>query len=308
MTETKALKRTAAVVFTLILLIGGLFFVFGCSGSNPAGAAPTATHGQEQIPTKTATIASLPATFTSTPIATITSTATPLSTATNTLTSTIEGTNTPTDTPTEPVFTGLLDNCDSGGSQNMFPPPAGPGFWYSFDDQPLGGISYVVPVSDAWASSHGMASVPFYMQAPGYDGTGYAARMTGYTSVTGYAYGFIGMGTSLIPSNGPVDLWTENTSMTFWEKGDGKTYVMLLVSASPLFTQGKYDNHYKFSFISTTNWSQVYVPYTALTQSSGWGSMVSQKNAIKAVSDIRWMTYAQPLSSVDLWVDQISFQ
>jgi hypothetical protein len=218
--------------------------------------------------------------------------------------------------PAQPTVTGLLDDCNDGDNANMIPSPCGPGYWYTFDDGNNAGDSYAVPMSDVWAGNHGIATAPFYMQHPGSDGAGgdsavgYAARMTGYVTTT-FQYGFIGLGNTLINPKAPVDIWTGNSKIVFWEKGDGNTYRMKISSNYSLFTSGNGDDFFGYVFVSTASWSQVTVAFSdPLFRREGWGSNVgtiTMQNNLQWATDIQWQTTAHPMASVDLSVDDVQF-
>jgi hypothetical protein len=192
----------------------------------------------------------------------------------------------------------MLDDMEDGNNQNNWG-----GYWYTYDDLGSGGDSYVVPWSDArWAAS-GLPSEPFFMQSPGRTGSGYAARMTGYVTTT-FQYGFVGMGTSFLDPKAPVDLST-CTGITFWYKGDGKTYRIKISSSHPNFVNGEGDNHYGYAFVSGTDWTQMDLLMTNLTQEPYWGSSVNLSDALSMATDIQFQTVGQPHSSIDLWIDEI---
>jgi hypothetical protein len=75
----------------------------------------------------------------------------------------------------------LIDNCDGGNSINAIG-----GIWCTYDDSKSGGKSVVWPPA---ASTTGNL---FTMSAPGFDGSGFAARMTGVAGST-LKWDFIGM-------------------------------------------------------------------------------------------------------------------
>lgn len=241
------------------------------------------------------------ATLTYTEINTATMTPVITPTFTNTIMIIATNTNTPVNTSTNVVNpAAMLDDMDDNDNANNWS-----GYWYTYDDLPPGnpGTSYVVPWSDNRWNSAGQTPQAFFMQGPGYNGTGYAARMTGFVT-TAFTYGFVGMGTAFIDPKGPVDLSTCG-GIRFWEMGDGKSYRMKVSSGSPLFASGTGDNHYGYQFVSHATWFQRDVPFTSLTQETGWGSVVSLASAMAMATDIQWQTTGQPIASIDLWIDEV---
>jgi len=213
----------------------------------------------------------------------------------------IGSSDTPTPTPTGGTGgSGLLDDMEDGNNQNNWG-----GYWYTYDDLGSSGNSYVVPWSAARWQASGQAEQPFFMQSPGRTGAGYAARMTGYVTTT-FQYGFVGMGTALLDPKGPVDL-SSCTGVKFWYKGDGKSYRVKIPSSHPNFLQGEGDNHYGYAFVSGTNWTQMDLLMSSLTQEPYWGTSVLRSDALSMATDIQFQTVGQPQASIDLWIDEIEF-
>jgi hypothetical protein len=143
------------------------------------------------------------------------------------------------------------------------------------------------------------------MQAPGRDGTGFAARMTGYVT-TAFTYGFVGMGTAFIDPKAAFDLST-CTEISFWAKGDGKSYRMKISSNSPLYLNGVGDNFYGYVFVAGATWTQYTVLVADLTKDGTWGSVVPISTAMATATDLQFQTMGQPIAAIDLWVDDIYF-
>jgi len=236
-----------------------------------------------------------------------------------------------TNTPTPIVWnsTKLIDSMDNiagggAGADNANDIPAaqgGPGYWYTYDDikdvlKPPDGngntdnASYVWPMSaNRWTIVLGQPTPEptFVMSAPGYDGTGYCARMTGFVT-TAFKYGFAGMGVNFLGVNAdqskkPVDI-SGMTGVRFYQKGDGKEYRVKLPSQNPLFVRGESDDHYGKKFTSTGSWTQIDIPLNTFTQ-EGWGSNVPLADALKYIDSIQIQTVGQPLTSFDLSVDNV---
>ncbi len=230
-------------------------------------------------------------------------------------------TDTPTITPTPDLsactgftFTGLLDDMEDGDNANMIPAPCGPGYWYTYDDQDNSGTSFVMPMSDKWAENHSLVSTPFTMTAGGYNGSSFAARITG-TVTNAYTYGFVGMGNNFLDAppgqpKKPVDM-SAVTGVTFWEKGDGKQYKCKIASASPLFIDGDSDNMYEFTITSHTAWYQQDILFANLTQEAYWGTSVAKADALAMATAIQWQSLGADVIgtgvTVDLAVDEVTF-
>ncbi|HRU39709.1 MAG TPA: CIA30 family protein [Candidatus Goldiibacteriota bacterium] len=177
------------------------------------------------------------------------------------------------------------------------------GYWYTYDDLKDGGTSYAVPWSDARCELAGVPVKEFFMQSPGHGGTGMAARVTGEVT-TVFTYGFVGIGTGLTDPKGPVDI-SGCEGIRFWTKGDGKQYRVKIQSVSPLFLLGAGDNYYGYTFTAPADWTQVDVPFTALTQEPYWGTTVALTDSLAMSSDVQFQTVGQPHASINLWVDEI---
>jgi hypothetical protein len=201
------------------------------------------------------------------------------------------GMATPTNTPSlTPVIPGLMiSDCDNNTKANNWG-----GLWYTYDDRasPNNGVSTVWPNNN------------FVMSSPGYNSTGYCARVTGTVShMSSYAYPFVTMGTSFgLPS---MDL-TGCSGLKVWVKGDSRTYTIKMVNAASLDVGY---NYYKLNFNPPSSWSQMNVPFSSLTQETTWGTQVAKNQALGIAYAIEFQTIDVPAPgnawNVDLWVDNI---
>mgnify|MGYP000212261663 CR=1 FL=1 len=228
-----------------------------------------------------------------------TSIATYTYTPTPTLTSTITFTKTPsfqfTQTPSNDI---LVDNMDDGDNTNLLG-----GLWFTFNDICDNGTSYVWPEPITYCSNDdNMNNSNFIMSVPGYNGTGFAARMTGYTT-TVFPYGYIGMGTILKQRNEVYNL-LYFTGVKFWCKGDNKIY-KFKVHSPAVFPLKDADNMYCRTFFAPSNWTQVEILFTNLTQEPYWGNSVSWDLALSNAESIIFSSYYYPDPSIDLWIDNI---
>jgi endo-1,4-beta-D-glucanase Y len=210
-----------------------------------------------------------------------------------------------------PLAGDLFDDCEDGDNVNNFG-----GYWYTYDDASNAGDSLIVPWTDSRWAKVNKTPTPFYMQAPGYPssvhGTLYAARMTGVVTTT-YTYGFIGMGSGTNADSGSPKYTVTDLSMytglRFWVKTANATDSYSIKISCPKSVTDPAGNDYKYSFIGSTTWSLVPVPFTSLTQEN-WGAgtvYVSQALVLKNATDVQWQTVSQPHATVDLIVDDIEF-
>jgi len=226
--------------------------------------------------------------------------------------------NVPTDTPTPRSFAigPLLDDMEDGDNASYWG-----GYWYTYDDGANGGTSYAVPMSDTWANSHSITTAPFYMQHPGCDtsgnnvATGFSARMTGLVTNT-YTYGFVGMGNTFLNPQGPVSLTYVHgwKGVSFWVKGDGKTYKMKIGSVNPMFLLSVNDNFYEWSFTASSTWTKITVPFTSMTQEPYWGTVLpvtSVADCLDMAVNIQWQCQGADVignnATVDLALDNVTF-
>ena len=196
------------------------------------------------------------------------------------------GLATPTFTaiPTPIVPMNIIDTCDHINGANMWG-----GSWYSYDDSANSGASTVWPISGN-----------FQMSAPGFDSTGYAARLTGTVRQFSYAYPFIGMGTGF----GGVKDFSTCAGVRFWYKNDGKQYYVKVQCESSINVGY---NYYRYSIPPSAVWTQLSIPISSFTQASGWGTTVDRGLYFQKVTDMQFQTDSFPgagLSwSTDLWID-----
>lgn len=170
------------------------------------------------------------------------------------------------------------------------------GFWYTYDDIPAGGTSKVWPSPDR----------AFVMSWPGFKGTDECACLKGVVTKA-FEFGFIGMGYYLSPMNvrSSFDL-SDRKVVSFWQKGDGKSYRIKLVSTIEDFISHDSDNQYGFDFKTTADWQKVEIPLDQLYQQPGWGSKVPLVKALSMIKEIQFVTLGQPLETVELWIDGLN--
>ncbi len=173
----------------------------------------------------------------------------------------------------------IIDNIEDGDNKTL------QGFyWYSYDDLSNKGNSLVNPQSDK--------STPFIMSVGGSpNSTKYHAKMTGRVT-TKYQYGFIGMGLDV--------KYTNSTGISFWTKGDGKKYNVRIETSD--ITDFAY---YQYEFVTTNIWRNITIKYDEFSQPESFGDKKSfnSKNIVR----ISFQTIGQPLNSVELAIDDLSF-
>ena len=202
------------------------------------------------------------------------------------------GLATPTFTPTTaPAVPGsLIDDCNRAATNNYWG-----GYWYTNNDhtQATPGLSIVWPPAGQ-----------FTMTAPGFDSTGAAARMTGtvINSPGYYQYPYVAMGTSF---GGTRDL-SSCSSLRFWYKNDSKQYYTKIDCDASIPTGY---NYYRYSLPPSSSWTLINIPFSSMTQASGWGTTVSASVYFTKTTAVEFQTDSFPAAgtqwSVDLWVDNI---
>ncbi|MFP4467063.1 MAG: CIA30 family protein, partial [Candidatus Goldiibacteriota bacterium] len=205
----------------------------------------------------------------------------------------------PTNTPTEvPEGDCVLDDGEDGDNENYFG-----GFWYTYAD----GRDLTTVSPDPLTT--------FAMTEGGYDGSLYAANITGEVEpVDAPSYPSAGMGTQLNPDAGaPPDGTSEVTDISscsgirFYAKGDGKSYVIKLPytdDAGDSLTE--YDD-YLYSFTAEDTWTEVDVPFAFMAQ-GGWGTEVDIAIVLENAKEFQWQTDFNPdtgTETYDLWIDDI---
>ncbi len=200
------------------------------------------------------------------------------------------GTPQPTATPT-PVPQGeMLDNFEDNNSQNLWG-----GYWYTYKEN--GAVQ-----SSVWPAG----GTTFTPSAPGAASTLYAGRITGYVAPqSGSYYPCVGMGTQMVENEAGTRDVSGFTGIRFWVKGDGTSEYSIRFLAPTSVTNTGY-NDYKFSFIPPATWTQIAIPFTDLTQESGWGTPVSKTVVLQNLSKINWQTKGYD-HNVDFWIDEIEF-
>jgi hypothetical protein len=142
------------------------------------------------------------------------------------------------------------------------------------------------------------------MSAPGFDSTGYAARLTGtvINSPGYYQYPYVAMGTNF----GLVADLTICSSLRFWYKNDSKQYYTK-ISCDPSINAGY--NYYRYTLPASSAWTLITIPFSSMTQASGWGITVAASTFFTKTNGVQFQTDSFPAPgtqwNVDLWVDNV---
>jgi hypothetical protein len=227
----------------------------------------------------------------------------------------IKGSPVATNTPGAIAKTPLLDDLSGCTNQNLWG-----GYWYTFNDsESCPGGAGTCGTSVVWPEKGGT----FEASMPGHAGAGdCAARITGTVtklSAPNFEYGLVAMGVQVDPLSGApdyksIDISAYETSgyITFWARGDGKQYAVK-VKADPTVLVG--DAAYEYVFTAPAAWTQVTVYFGGAGSPKfaqpGWAppaNVIPIAQVLAKVTDIQFQTVGQPLTSIDLWIDEISFE
>lgn len=168
--------------------------------------------------------------------------------------------------------------------------------------QSASGFSWV-PVSDKVVG--GVSTAQLELADGGAAGTGKALSIHGNVVIRDFPFPFAGAGLRLAETPEkkprPVDV-SGYQGIQFWAKGDGKQYVVRLVSP-----EVKDFNFHHFPFRATAEWTLQRVPWTALTQFK-WGKKIPFSG--KSLLQINFLNYSAPgdaPGSISLFVDEVTF-
>jgi len=160
----------------------------------------------------------------------------------------------------------------------------GSGFWFVFNDEQ----STVAMTPGECAPITSASSNDLVLAG--------CVEMTGTVTTT---YGYVGLARTLNPNGVPVDI-SQYSALTFFAKGDGKSYKVNLETASV----EDYDYH-QFVFTAPTEWRQVVIPLSLFEQ-QGWGQPVPFTRT--DVRSVAWLSVGAPIDgSVNLAIDKVAF-
>lgn len=178
----------------------------------------------------------------------------------------------------------MLDDGEGLNTSNDFG-----GYWYVFDDQGNGGDSQVFPNPFMKVSSPGTGA----NNSDGY------MKMTGTVTDT-IASAFVGIGTNLDGSGTMADL-SQYVGIKLYIKGDGKKY-RLKIQANDI---QDYD-FFGVTLSTTTEWKEHVIYFNEFRQ-EGFGVSKLLINSLTSATALQWQTVGQPLSSINLSLDDIYF-
>lgn len=164
------------------------------------------------------------------------------------------------------------------------------GFWFSFDDNGDGGTSQVSMSLGELLHDRFSSADTTFVSPP-------MAEMTGYVTDV-LPWGYIGIGYSPDRDRAPIDI-SDNYGIAFYVRGDGGQYRLKLEAAAVT----DYDYHGAV-FTAQPYWQLFCIPFSDLEQ-EGWGAPVPWTGT--DLHTISFVTTDQPLASVYLVVDRISF-
>ncbi len=218
------------------------------------------------------------------------------------------GTPTFTPTITQTPSAALLDTFEDGDAINNWG-----GAWYSY----YGTTGCANDTTTVWPK----AQTTFVMTAPGWPGspygTAYCARITGYvyttycsTSCNNSActgtiyYPCVGLGTNVDRVTSTTRDVSAFSGFVMAIKGDGTHQYSLRFMPNSVTNTGY--NDFKYTFIPPTTWTQMQIPFSDLTQETGWGTKVSLTLVLQHLLQINWQTYDYG-HAVDLSIDDVGF-
>ncbi len=133
----------------------------------------------------------------------------------------------------------------------------------------------------------------------GAKGSSYFAKLTGKVT-TKFQYGFIGIGCNFLPGNAAMDL-NKYTGVKFFTRGDGKSYKIQIKTGN--ITDYCY---FTYTIPTTSEWTEITIPFRSFQQES-WGQKKLLKDSLTSAFGLQWETIGQPIASIDLELDEVSF-
>ena len=164
------------------------------------------------------------------------------------------------------------------------------GYWFAWDDSSGNGTSLAFLKTSELQHGPIPGAARWFVSPP-------LAELTG--SVTdAISWSHVGMGYAFSQGKDPIDL-SGAYAVSFWAKGDGKSYRLKLESSSV-----KDNDFHGVVFRSSPDWQLITIPFAQISQ-EGWGQPVSWDP--KDIHTISFVTAGRPLNSVYLAIDRVSF-
>lgn len=169
----------------------------------------------------------------------------------------------------------------------------GSGYWYAFKNEGGGSTSSVTltPTDQNCALTSNLTARDLVLAG--------CPQMTGSVGSDGW----VGVARTLNPNDLPVDV-SQYQALTFFAKGDGKSYRVNLETAS-VRNAGSADFH-QFVFTATPEWKQFVIPLAVLAQ-QGWDANKMVPFTGKDVISVAWMAISAPHESINLSLDRVGF-
>ena len=198
---------------------------------------------------------------------------------------------TPTVTFTPTLQALLIDDCENGDSVNLLG-----GYWYDYADS----LSTISPPKTS----------PYVMTSGGAESSAYCARIFGHIAAqpSPDVYPSAGLGTNLRADSGsPSYTVTDINSFAgvrFYVKGGGQyTFRIPYLNGADGTSMTGY-NDYKVVFTAPAQWEMMQIPFSSLTQETGWGALYPLSEVLANVRDIQWQVLGYG-RDFDLYVDDV---
>ena len=168
---------------------------------------------------------------------------------------------------------------------------AGAASFFGFDDHTVGGTSTYQLDLPACSEPSNLKADDFVLAG--------CATLTGTVGLNGWA----GLAITLNVNDLPTDVSTYS-ALTFFAKGDGKTY-RLTLETDAVRQLGSTDFH-QLVFTTSSEWKQVVIPFAAVKQ-LGWDPAKLVPFTGHGVVSVAWASVGGPLDSINLSVDRVAF-
>ncbi len=192
--------------------------------------------------------------------------------------------------PMPTLLNGVIYADDGGGFIDKV--YVADGHWFAFDDSSNGGTSTVTLVSQDCAEAANLTSNDRILAG--------CAEITGKVGMNGW----VGMTRALNPPGRPVIDVSSYHALTFFAKGDGKSYRVSVETQS--VKQLDSSDFHQFVFTTSSEWRQFVIPLRSFSQ-RGWDSAKLVPFTGKDVTNVAWSSVGDPLESINLAVDRVAF-
>jgi endoglucanase len=183
----------------------------------------------------------------------------------------------------------LIEDMEDGDNRTLVREGRG-GYWYTSIDA---------------EGSTMQPSGQFKMDAPGRSGSKHAAHMHGQMAPAGYSV-YASMGFSVADPKGPYDA-SRYAGISFWAKGPAHIRFKMpdaYTSPGGGWCKDCY-NDFGIELALTPEWEQYTIPFSWLSQQSGWGDPRAEI-AADQIYEIQWQ-FGSRGRTFDVWVDDVAF-